>query len=140
MKAFAGEGIHMERQSTTGAHNGFRHLGHSSGGIDQCCSFPDNTSHRQNDAGQNSRYPPPGRTIRKMVRSRPAPRPKLASRYVSGTDFKASSVVRMIKGKIIMDKVAAPAIREYPIPNKLRRTTDRTDRKQWRESRTRSRL
>ena len=55
-----------------------------------------------------------GSTILKIVRSFPAPSPKLPSLYVSGTDFNASSVVLIISGRIIMDMVKAPARMEYP--------------------------
>ena len=45
------------------------------------------------------------------VRSLPAPRPKLPSRYMSGTDKSASSVVRRISGRIMIASVRLPEIR-----------------------------
>ena len=49
-----------------------------------------------------------GSTTLKTVRSLPAPSPKLPSLYASGTPSKASSVVRIIVGSIIIAKVSAP--------------------------------
>ena len=49
-----------------------------------------------------------GSTMHITVRSRPAPRPKLPSRYMSGTESSASSVVRMIRGRIMIASVSAP--------------------------------
>ena len=43
-----------------------------------------------------------------------APSPSDASLYDGGTTFKASSVVRIITGKIIIARVKDPAISEYP--------------------------
>ena len=42
-----------------------------------------------------------------------APSPSDASLYDGGTTFKASSVVRIIRGKIIIESVKEPAISEY---------------------------
>ena len=53
-----------------------------------------------------------GSTMRNTVRSLPAPSPKLPSRKESGTEMSASSVVRMISGKIMMATVNAPASKE----------------------------
>ena len=49
-----------------------------------------------------------GSTMRNTVRSLPAPSPKLASRYISGTASSASSVLRMMSGSTMMDSVIAP--------------------------------
>ena len=54
-----------------------------------------------------------GSTMRNTVLSRPAPRPKLPSRYIGSTASSASSVVRMISGRIMIASVHAPASREY---------------------------
>ena len=54
--------------------------------------------------------------IRNTVRSLPAPRPKLPSRKESGTLIRASSVVRITRGRIIMAMVKAPPSMEYPQP------------------------
>ena len=53
-----------------------------------------------------------GRITRNTVRSRPAPKPKDPSRKESGTDKRASSVVRKMRGKIIMARVMEPASME----------------------------
>ena len=53
-----------------------------------------------------------GRTIRKTVLSLPAPNPKLPSLKESGTAFKASSVVLIIRGNIMIASVSVPAIIE----------------------------
>lgn len=55
-----------------------------------------------------------GSTTLKTVRSLPAPRPKLASRKESGTDLRASSVVRMMSGRIMIASVHAPERSEKP--------------------------
>ena len=55
-----------------------------------------------------------GRMMRNTVRSRPAPRPNEPSRKESGTEMSASSVVRMMSGKIMMATVNTPASSEYP--------------------------
>ena len=49
-----------------------------------------------------------GSTILNTVRSFPAPSPKLPSLYESGTDLSASSVVLIIRGRIIIASVNAP--------------------------------
>ena len=58
-----------------------------------------------------------GRTILNTVLSFPAPSPKLPSLKEFGTDFRASSVVLIISGRIIIARVKAPAIMENPQPN-----------------------
>ena len=52
-------------------------------------------------------------TILNTVLSLPAPRPKLPSRYESGTDLRASSVVLIISGRIIIARVKVPDNTEY---------------------------
>ena len=54
-----------------------------------------------------------GSTMHITVLSLPAPKPKLPSRYRSGTESSASSVVRIISGRIISEMVQAPESREY---------------------------
>ena len=54
-----------------------------------------------------------GRIILTTVLSLPTPRPKLRSRYESGTDLRASSVVLIISGRIIIARVKVPDNTEY---------------------------
>ena len=55
-----------------------------------------------------------GSTMHITVLSLPAPKPKLPSRYKSGTESRASSVVRIISGRIIIASVSAPESIEKP--------------------------
>ena len=64
-----------------------------------------------------------GRMTQNTVRSRPAPRPKDPSRKESGTDRRASSVVRRMSGRIIMARVIEPASSEKLQPQAMLKNT-----------------
>ena len=64
-----------------------------------------------------------GKIILLTVLNFPAPKPKLPSLYESGMESKASSVVLITVGRIMIATVAAPDRMEYPHPKK---TTNRS--------------
>ena len=65
-----------------------------------------------------------GRTTRRIVCERAAPRPKDASRSDCGTALRASSVVLIIVGRIIKARQIIPASRLIPHPRKSTRNAN----------------